>query len=195
VDRWVADYRADHPKAGEWATGAGPVSHSEATQARIFRMAEQLRANFGWTSAEPLFPVLSTLDRAAAEQLAGGNGITPRHAARAALVTYGLLFGQVPGSVDAGWPLGFEPVASASVNQAIASLRQQGFDPIVIDGLDPAAYLWGLFELQQRQVACAEVIRVHHHRAQHPRCLVIVPNNSQQPIEGPRFAVAAMGGR
>ena len=39
---WVREYRHGHAAADLWASGLRHVSHSMATQERVFRMAEQL---------------------------------------------------------------------------------------------------------------------------------------------------------
>lgn len=41
---WILAYRKYHPEADWWAAGFGAVEHSEETQERVFRMAEQLVA-------------------------------------------------------------------------------------------------------------------------------------------------------
>lgn len=37
-------------------------------------------------------------------------------------------------------------------------LRLNGFDPIDIDGRDPAAFAWAIFEIEERSIACAEAV-------------------------------------
>lgn len=37
-------------------------------------------------------------------------------------------------------------------------LRLNGFDPIDIDGRDPAAFAWAIFEMEDRQAACADAV-------------------------------------
>lgn len=39
-------------------------------------------------------------------------------------------------------------------------LRLNGFDPIVFDGRDPAAFAWAIFEMESRLEAAAEAVRV-----------------------------------
>lgn len=38
-------------------------------------------------------------------------------------------------------------------------LRHNGFDPIGIDGTDPAAFAWAILTMEERQAACAEAVR------------------------------------
>lgn len=175
TEPWAAEYRASHPRAAEWARGYGTVCHGEQTQSRIFRMAEQLRASFDWPSAEPLFTVLIALDRGLDPETAPGRAPKPSAVAAAATVTCNLLLGAVPHVDDRGWPVGFEQVTQTDVPAAAAALQRKGYDPIVIDGTDPAAYVWALFEMKQRQASCADVNRLHQYRPQPPRCLAVVP--------------------
>jgi phosphoketolase len=41
-------------------------------------------------------------------------------------------------------------------------LQLNGFYPITIDGRDPAAFIWGIFETETRLQACAEQVRTGH---------------------------------
>ncbi len=45
-------------------------------------------------------------------------------------------------------------------------LKLNGFDPIEIDGSDPAAYAWAIIEMEERLTACASAVDVGH--AQYP---------------------------
>ena len=38
-------------------------------------------------------------------------------------------------------------------------LRHNGFDPLEIDGTDPAAFAWAIFSMEDRQEACASAVR------------------------------------
>ena len=76
---------------------------------------------------------------------------------------------------DADWPQGFERVADSEAEPACMRLQGLGFDPVVIDGLDPAAYVWALFEMRERLAGCDEAIRLRQHPVSEPRCLTIVP--------------------
>lgn len=180
MDAWVRDYAEQHPRAAYWARGSRTIVHTEQTQARIFRMAEQLRTSFDWATAEPLFTVLTALDRGVDEE----QPATPLAAAHGAALTYSMLFGKRPELDHRGWPRGFGEVGEDQIAEMTSRLQAGGFDPIVIDGRDPAAYLWAWFEMQQRQAACAEVVRLRQHRPQHPRCLAIVPATAEdrQPV-------------
>ena len=44
----------------------------------------------------------------------------------------------------------------AAVERFATSLRHDGFDPIVIDGRDPAAFAWAIFEIECRLAAVAD---------------------------------------
>jgi len=46
----------------------------------------------------------------------------------------------------------------------IEHLRLNGFDPIVFDGRDPAAFAWAIFEMECRLEAAAEAIRTRGRR-------------------------------
>ena len=182
MERWIRDYQNKHPHAAQWARGSGTVCHSAETASRIFRMAEQLRHSQDWISDEPFFALLQTLDEVVDSETRANGRPSASSAAAAALVGYKILFGTLPPSRDHGWPEGFTRVEDSEAELAGIGLQAKGFDPIVIDGIDPAAYLWGLFEMRERQAACAEVIRLHQHGAMQPRCLAVVP---QTPVWKP----------
>jgi len=173
-ERWVEGYRLDHRGADRWANSPSGIRHSMATQERIFRMAQQLRERRDWPHAAPFFPVLKALDDAASWEVGSDGAPTPTSASAAALVGYKILFGKLPPVRGHDWPEGFELSGEAESELATFGLRLQGFDPIVFDGNDPAAYLWALFEMTERQAACDEVIERHEHRAFPPRCLAVV---------------------
>ncbi len=46
----------------------------------------------------------------------------------------------------------------------VRHLRLNGFDPIVLDGRDPAAFAWAIFEMECRLEATAEAVRAGHDR-------------------------------
>lgn len=41
----------------------------------------------------------------------------------------------------------------------VRHLRLNGFDPVVFDGRDPAAFAWAILEMEERLAACAEAVR------------------------------------
>jgi hypothetical protein len=173
-ERWVESYRRAHRGADHWANSPSGIHHSTLTQERIFRMAEQLRERRDWPDAAPFFPVLKALDDAARWEV-GSDGIpTPTSASAAGLVGYKILFGKLPPVRDHDWPEGFEVSEEAESELATFGLRLQGFDPVVFDGNDPAAYVWALFEINERQVACAKVVERHERRDSPPRGLAVV---------------------
>ncbi|WVM91311.1 hypothetical protein ULG90_14280 [Halopseudomonas pachastrellae] len=43
-------------------------------------------------------------------------------------------------------------------------LELNGFYPILIDGRDPAAFIWGIFEAESRLQACSEQVSAGHMR-------------------------------
>lgn len=171
----IRRYKEDHPAAAQWARGSRTVCHSEETQGRIFRMAEQLRAVWAWPSVGSLFTMLEALD----DVVDGETSSTVRpaaiSAARAGLVGYKMLFGELPPLQYHDWPEGFELIDEREAELATIGLRAQGFDPIVVDGIDPAAYLWACFEMRERRESCSEVRRLHEHAAMEPRGLAVIP--------------------
>ena len=172
--RWVEGYRLAHLGADRWANSPSGIHHSHKTQERIFRMAEQLRRRREWPNAAPFFPVLKAVDDAASWEMGSADAPTPTSAAAAGLVGYKILFGKLPAVRDHDWPDGFELTEEAESELATFGLRLGGFDPIVFDGTDPAAYVWALFEMGERQAACDEVVRRQEHRATPPRGLAVV---------------------
>lgn len=144
-------------------------------------LAEQLRVRQDWTNDDAFFAVLQALDEVVNSEIAEAGRPTASSAAAAALVGYKLLFGTRLSSPDHGWPEGFERVEDSEAELASMGLHATGFDPILIDGIDPAAYLWGLFEMRERQAACAEVIRLQQHAAMQPRCLAVIPKTPVVP--------------
>jgi hypothetical protein len=173
-ERWVEGYRLAHRGADRWAMNPSGIRHSIATQERIFRLAEQLRERRDWPHAAPFFPVLKALDDVASYEV-GADGIpTPSSASAAGLVGNKILFGKLPPVRDHDWPEEFELSDQGESELATFGLRVQGFDPIVFDGNDPAAYVWALYEMHERQAACDEVVERHEHRAAPPRGLAVV---------------------
>jgi hypothetical protein len=172
---WVEGYRLAHRGADRWADGAGGVRHSVVTQDRIFRMAEALRERPDWPNAKLFFPVLKAVDDAASWETDSDGAPTPTSAAAAGLVGYKVLFGKLPPVRGHDWPEGFELTEEAESELATFGLRLGGFDPIAFDGTDPAAYVWALFEVGEREAACDEAVRRYGHRACPPRGLAVVP--------------------
>ena len=195
MEDWLRQYRDRHPLAAEWASGSHKVCHAEETQGRVFRMAEQLRPRFQWATVAPLFSILRTLDDVIDMETRPKGRPTPEHAAAAGAVGYKMLFGSLPPMEDGGWPAGFEPVQECEAGLAAIGLQQDGFDPIVIDGIDPAAYLWAFFEMQQRRASCAEVIRLQQHPAHQPRCLAVLPDGMPSVQRAAVPAAATAGQR
>jgi hypothetical protein len=173
---WLRSYGERHPVALEWARGTTRVHHSLETQGRVFRLAEQLRVVRDWSTIDRLFSLLQTLDDVVDSEIARNARPAPESAVAAGLVGYQALFGKLPAELGHDWPEGFERADACEAELATIGLRAHGFDPIVIDGLDPAAYLWALFERHERLVACIEVIRLHQHPVQQPSCLAIIPD-------------------
>jgi len=172
IDRWPLDYRAKHPIAAEWAEGSRVIRHSLTTQGRIFRMVEQIRVNRPTATVDRLFADLIALDMMVDPEHA------PRTAAIAGVAGFRKLFGTLPPVDDDGLPEGFESVDEGEAELAALGLQALGFDPILIDGGDPAAYVWALFETQQRKLACTEVVRLGHHAAAQPQCLAVIAEPS-----------------
>lgn len=182
---WVEGYRLAHRGADRWADGPSGVRHSVVTQDRVFRMAEALRERPDWPNAKLFFPVLKAVDDAASWETDSNGAPTPTSAAAAGLVGYKVLFGKLPPVRGHDWPEGFELTGAAESELATFGLRYQGFDPIVFDGTDPAAYVWALFEVAERQAACDEAVRLRGHRACPPRGLAVVPTPIQLRTPAP----------
>jgi hypothetical protein len=130
---WVRQYRHDHPEADLWARGLRRVSHSSETQERVFRMAEQL-ARRGVDRID-LFTELEEADRCLA------LSPDPHGASEAGYRVISTLV-----------PLAPESLAICA-DEEEPKLRAHGFDPLVFDGHDPAAYAWVMFELSARAEA------------------------------------------
>src|SRR5581483_5647451 len=69
-------------------------------------------------------------------------------------------------------------------------LRLNGFDPIVFDGRDPAAFVWAIFELERRlSDAAAEVQSGHrHYPVPLPYGIAVAPKGAGFPGEGTNLA-------
>jgi hypothetical protein len=68
--------------------------------------------------------------------------------------------------------LGSQPV---SIDRLVAELRSDGFEPILIDSRDPAAFAWAIFELECR---AAEIDAAHcacHPAKEATPCALAVP--------------------
>ncbi len=182
--RWVERYRLAHPDADRWANSPSGIRHSIETQDRIFRMAEQLHQRGNRPEAAPFFPVLKAVDEAASSGIGPNEALTPPSAAVTGLIAYRILFGTLPPVRDHAWPAGCELTDEAEAELATFGLRARGFDPIVFDGTDPAACVWALFEIGERQAACDEVVR-HNHRACPPRGLAVIATPVQRQSPAP----------
>jgi hypothetical protein len=172
---WVEGYRLAHRDADRWAESPSGIHHSVETQDHVFRMAEELHKRGDSPHARPLFPVLKAIDDAASWETDANDTPTPTSAAAAGLVGYKVLFGKLPAVRDHDWPDGFFLTEEAASELATLGLRLSGFDPVVFDGTDPAAYVWALFEVGERQVTCDEAVRRYGHRTFPPRGLAVVP--------------------
>jgi phosphoketolase len=60
---WVNLYRRNNPTADRWAAGYGVIQHTVKTQARVFKMAEQLAAQGIKGDGVPVFDTLYGADR------------------------------------------------------------------------------------------------------------------------------------
>jgi hypothetical protein len=193
IDRWPLDYRAKHPSADEWAKGSRVVRHRLETQGRVFRMVEQLRVNRPSARTDRLFSGHEAVDA-----MVDARDV-PRTAAAAGVAGFRTLFGIFPPMDDGELPEGFERVSEGEAELAALGLQALGFDPILIDGGDPAAYVWALFEMQQRKVGCAEVGRLGQHAPLQPRCLAIIAEASirQSPpaVREPQLSRQLVGTR
>lgn len=182
---WVESYRLAHRAADRWADGGSLIHHSLETQDRIFLMAEELRKRRDHPNTKTFFPVLKAVDDAASWDTGQDGAPTPMSAAAAGLVGYKILFGKLPPVRDHDWPEGFVITDESQSEHATVGLRSLGFDPVVFDGCDPAAYIWALFEVAQREADGEEAVR-YGRRACAPRGLAVVPT----PVR-PRTPVAS----
>lgn len=129
----MRQYRRDQAAADLWAKGLRHVSHSLQTQERVFRTAEQL-ARTGVDRTD-VFTALEEADRCVA------LSDNPHVAAEAGHRAVSTLVDLAPESL----------VICAEEDES--TLRALGFDPLVFDGHDPAAYAWVMFELSKRAEA------------------------------------------
>lgn len=69
-------------------------------------------------------------------------------------------------------------------------LRLNGFDPIVFDGRDPAAFAWAIFEMERRLEAAAEALRAGRARypVRLPYGVAVAPKGAGFPGEGTNLA-------
>lgn len=79
----------------------------------------------------------------------------------------------------------FEYSQSAGIEQFVSSLRRDGFDPIVIDGRDPAAFTWAIFEIECRVAAVADVSPCFCHPSEKlaPCAIAVAPAVAAGPQE------------
>src|ERR1700719_1303190 len=119
---WVREYRRRHAAADQWANGLGQVSHSIATQERVFRMAEQLQRR--GVDRTDLFTALEEADRRIA--LSGD----PHSAAEAGHGAISTLVQLAPESVV------------LCVDEDASKLQMLGYEP--------AGYAWVMCELSMR---------------------------------------------
>jgi hypothetical protein len=183
---WVEGYRLAHRDADRWADSPSGIHHTVETQDHVFRMAEELRGRPDWPNAKPFFHVLKAVDDAASWETDANDTPTPTSAAAAGLVGYKVLFGKLPPVRDHDWPDGFQLTEESESELATFGLRLSGFDPVVFDGTDPAAYVWALFEVREREAACDDAVRRYGDRAVPPCGLAVVPTPIQprtpQPV-------------
>jgi hypothetical protein len=164
---------------------------------RLLKKRPALERCHHWgPNAAPLFPVLIAVDDAAGSEIGAADVPTPTSASAAALVGYKILFGELPPVRDHDWPDGFALTDEAESELAAFGLRVGGFDPIVFDGTDPAAYVWALFEIGERRMACDAVARPHDHRACPPRGLAVVSKSVRPKAPAPvPLQPAGVGGK
>ena len=69
-------------------------------------------------------------------------------------------------------------------------LRLNGFDPIVFDGRDPAAFAWAIFEMERRLEAAAEAVRAGRSRypVRLPYGVAVAPKGAGFPGAGTNLA-------
>jgi len=72
----------------------------------------------------------------------------------------------------------------------VRHLRLNGFDPIVFDGRDPAAFLWAVVELERRLEAAAEAVRRGDgpYPVRLPYGIAVAPKGAGFPGEGTNLA-------
>jgi hypothetical protein len=99
-------YCDSHPPARQWAAGSFGVRHNEETVSRVFRMGEQLRANFEWHNVDRFFSLLAALDGVVDAETWPCPRPNPRSASAAALAGFKILFAN-PVVQDHDLPYGF----------------------------------------------------------------------------------------
>jgi hypothetical protein len=144
---WVRAYRAAYPVADLWAAGTGPVSHSQETQDRIFRMTEQLLASGTVLGRAPVFKALIAADRRLKPQ-----------ASDAAVVAAGWAAHRAITGVTTPQPVTMLLTGGAPIQPLCQKLQGRGYEPLLFDGRDPAAYCWVIFEMRHRLQAATEAI-------------------------------------
>jgi hypothetical protein len=84
---------------------------------------------------------------------------------------------------DGGWIRRFVPWQPAAIERFVTSLRRDGFDPIVIDGRDPAAFTWAIFEIECRCEAAADARPCTCHPSEKlvPCAVAVVPAVAAAP--------------
>lgn len=187
AEAWVTAYKLSHPEANRWASGPGRVQHSVETQERVFRMVEQLSHWRALPPEQPVFSVLESLDDVAeGETDAVQAHVSPSVAAAAGIVAYKMIFGDAV-AVDArGWPSHVELVEDGEADLVLYGLRAGGFDPILFDGTDPAAFTWALFELRQRKADASEAARAYVHGCPRPCAVAVVATAPVQITPAPK---------
>jgi hypothetical protein len=109
---------------------------------------------------------------------------------------------------DASWTGQLALSLRRRTDRYVARLRRDGFDPIVIDGRDPAAFAWGIFEIECRLAAAADACPCSCHPSETlvPCAVAAAPGaaagphesyRSVRPKEAPVAALSrrAIGGR
>jgi hypothetical protein len=155
----VHRYRLAHPYADHWARSKGGIPHTIETQNRVFRMVDHELRRRDKLSASEFFHVLRALDDAARWETGPNRLPTPSSASAMGLVGYKILFGKLPPVRGHDWPADCELTEEAESDLATLGLRAQGFEPIVFDSCDPAAYIWALWAIDERKQTANEAIR------------------------------------
>jgi phosphoketolase len=79
---------------------------------------------------------------------------------------------------------------SGGVDWFVQHLRLNGFEPIVFDGRDPAAFVWAIFELEHRLTMAAEAVQSgkHQYPVRLPYGIAVAPKGAGFPGEGTNLA-------
>ena len=187
--RSAETYRRAHPDGNRWAASKLGIRHSRETQDRVFRMAEQLFTRRETLSASQLFQVLEAIDYGARWETRPGGSTSPTAAAALGVVGYRVLFGKQPALSGYDWPADCELSDVAQSELATLGLRALGYEPIVFDGVDPAAYVWALFEIAERKAARGEALDINDRDALIPRGLAVFPARKRSAQEEPGVVV------